>query len=134
MQKRLIGGILLIVGTSIGGGMLALPMAVAAGSYPHASFLFVSVWLLMMFSALFLLEVNLWFPDGANLISMARKTLGRSAEVITWLFYLLLLYTLLSAYETIVFIECRVAQVIKAFVPRKAIAWQRSVDDLKALS
>jgi len=98
VRKNLMGGILLIVGTSIGGGMLALPMAVAAGSYLHASCLFVFVWLLMMVAALFLLEVNLWFPDGANLISMARKTLGRSAEIITWLFYLLLLYTLLSAY------------------------------------
>jgi tyrosine-specific transport protein len=98
VRNHLIGGILLIVGTSIGGGMLALPMAVAAGSYTHSSLLFVFVWLMMMVAALLLLEVNLWFPDGSNLISMARKTLGRSAEVVTWLFYLLLLYTLLSAY------------------------------------
>lgn len=98
MRSNLIGGILLIVGTSIGGGMLALPMAVAAGSYLHAMLLFIFVWLMMMTAALFLLEVNLWFPDGANLISMARKTLGRFAEIVTWLFYLLLLYTLLSAY------------------------------------
>lgn len=88
----------MIVGTSIGGGMLALPMAVAVGSYVHSSVLFVFMWLLTLLAALYLLEVNLWFPDGANLISMARKTLGRTAEVVTWIFYLLLLYTLLSAY------------------------------------
>lgn len=98
MRRHLIGGILLIVGTSIGGGMLALPMAVAAGSYVHSSCLFVFVWLLMALSAFFLLEVNLWFPEGSNLISMARKTLGRWAEAVTWVFYLILLYTLLSAY------------------------------------
>ena len=32
MKKPLLGGILLIVGTSVGGGMLALPMAVAAAA------------------------------------------------------------------------------------------------------
>lgn len=98
MRKNLIGGILLIVGTSIGGGMLALPMAVAALSYDHSLLLFVSMWLLTLCGALYLLEVNLWLPAGANLISMARHTLGRPAELLTWLAYLLLLYTLLSAY------------------------------------
>jgi tyrosine-specific transport protein len=98
VHKNLVGGILLIVGTSIGGGMLALPMAVAAGSYAHSSVLFVGVWMLTVLAALFILEVNLWFPEGANLISMARKILGRSAEAVTWVFYLVLLYTLLSAY------------------------------------
>lgn len=98
MGKNLIGGILLIVGTSIGGGMLALPMAVAAGSYAHASGLFLFVWVLMTISALFILEVNLWFPEGSNLISMARNSLGRFASAVTWLVYLVLYYTLLSAY------------------------------------
>ena len=99
MRKNLIGGILLIVGTSVGGGMLALPMAVATLSYDHSLLLFVSMWLLTLCGALYLLEVNLWLPAGANLISMARHTLGRPAEILTWLAYLLLLYTLLSAYS-----------------------------------
>ena len=99
MRKNLIGGILLIVGTSVGGGMLALPMAVATLSYDHSLLLFISMWLLTLCGALYLLEVNLWLPAGANLISMARHTLGRPAEALTWLAYLLLLYTLLSAYS-----------------------------------
>ena len=33
MNSKVLGGILLIVGTSIGGGMLALPLATAEGGF-----------------------------------------------------------------------------------------------------
>ena len=98
MFKKTIGGILLIVGTSVGGGMLALPMAVAASGYAGSAFVFIATWVVTALAAFFILEVNLWFPEGANLITMARKTLGRSAALITWVLYLVLLYALLSAY------------------------------------
>lgn len=98
MINKVIGGILLIIGTSIGGGMLALPMATAAGGFYHSILLFVSVWAVTMLAGFYTLEVNLWLPPGSNLVSMARETLGRIGQVVTWLAYLLLLYTLLSAY------------------------------------
>lgn len=96
---RIIGGILLIVGTSIGSGMLALPVATAAGGFYHAALFLLLIWAVTMLAAFFLLEANLWFPPNANMISMAKKTLGRYGEVITWLSYCLLLYSLLSAYS-----------------------------------
>ena len=95
---KFIGGIFLIVGTSIGGGMLALPIATASSGFINTSLFLVFCWAAMLLGALFMLEVNLWLPKGANLISMADKTLGLPGKVITWLSYLLLLYTLLSAY------------------------------------
>ncbi|MGE3921111.1 MAG: aromatic amino acid transport family protein, partial [Gammaproteobacteria bacterium] len=98
MKSKLIGGILLIVGTSIGAGMLALPVATAPGGFLGAAILLLACWLLMTFSALVILEVNLWLPPDSNIVSMAQKTAGRFAEVLAWVVYLLLLYSLISAY------------------------------------
>ena len=97
-DTRVLGGTLLVIGTSIGGALLLLPIASASsGLFNSAAFL-VLCWALMTFTGFLLLEVNLWLPPGSNMISMARATLGRSGQVIAWFFYCLLLYTLLSAY------------------------------------
>jgi tyrosine-specific transport protein len=98
MRSRFVGGILLIVGTSIGGGMLALPVANAATGFWQSSLFLVLCWLLMTLGALFVLEVNLYLPSGNNMVSMASATLGKFGLLATWLSYLFLLYTLLSAY------------------------------------
>ena len=98
MKSRILGGILLIIGTSLGAGMLALPLVTAAGGYVNSLWLFLGIWLLTVFTAFLLLEVTLWLPEETNLISMARATLGWPGQLITWLVYLLLLYSLLSAY------------------------------------
>jgi len=88
----------MITGNAIGGGMLALPLATAQiGFIPSILFL-VACWAIMLAGGLLILEVNLWFPANSHLISMARATLGRTGEIITWSCYLLLLYSLLSAY------------------------------------
>lgn len=98
MNSKLIGGILLIAGTCIGGGMLGLPIATAQGGLLFSSVLFVVCWMLMAFTALLTLEVNLCFPKNSNVISMARRTLGKPAEVICWTVYLFFLYALVAAY------------------------------------
>lgn len=96
--SRFIGGILLIVGTSIGGGMLALPVANAAtGFWQSSIFLFVC-WIFMTLGAFFILEANLYLPRGKHMVSMAQATLGNFGLLIAWISYLFLLYTLLSAY------------------------------------
>ena len=97
-SSKLIGGVLLIVGTSIGGGMLALPVATAAAGITNAVISLIFCWLVMTIGALLLLEVNLRLPAGSNMVSMAKSTLGLPGQVIAWISYLLLLYTLLSAY------------------------------------
>jgi len=52
----------------------------------------------MTAGALLVLEVNLRLPAGSNMISMAKSTLGLPGQIIAWITYLFLLYTLLSAY------------------------------------
>lgn len=98
MDTKLIGCILLIVGTAIGGGMLALPIATSQAGFIHSSLLLFFCWFVMTASAFLILEVNLWLPTNSNMISMAKMTLGRPGEVVAWITYLLLLYSLLAAY------------------------------------
>lgn len=98
IDARLIGGILLVVGTSIGGGMLVLPVSLASTGFLDSTLFLVLSWFIMTTGALLLLEANLYLPKGTNIISMAKLTLGKWGMVLAWLFYLFLLYTLLSAY------------------------------------
>ncbi|WP_173236387.1 amino acid permease [Legionella antarctica] len=97
-NSKLIGGILLIVGTSIGGGMLALPVSTAEVGFSNSLFFLFFCWLVMTAGALLVLEVNLRLPAGSNMISMAKSTLGVPGQIIAWITYLFLLYTLLAAY------------------------------------
>lgn len=99
MEKpKLLGGILLIVGTSIGGGMLALPVSTAAVGFTNSIIFLILCWLIMTIGALLILEVNIRLPVGSNMVSMAKSTLGVPGQLIAWVTYLLLLYTLLSGY------------------------------------
>lgn len=100
MDTRVAGGVLLIVGTSIGGGMLALPIATAGSGFIGSSLLLIACWLIMTFSAFLILEVNLWLPPRTNMISMARVTLGKAGEAVAWLSYILLMYALMAAYTS----------------------------------
>ncbi len=97
-NSKLIGGVLLIVGTSIGGGMLALPVSTAAAGMLNSVICLIGCWLIMTVGAFLILEVNLRLPAGSNMISMAKSTLGLPGEIIAWITYLVLLYSLLAAY------------------------------------
>ncbi|MBA3661574.1 MAG: tryptophan/tyrosine permease [Gammaproteobacteria bacterium] len=97
-NNRLLGGILLVVGTTIGAGMLALPVATAQVGFWGSLVLLVGCWGVMTACAFLFLEVNLWLPPNSNLISMAGATLGRGGQAVAWVFYLVLLYSILCAY------------------------------------
>lgn len=98
MDFKLIGSILLIIGTTIGAGMLALPIATAELGFVGSVVLLFACWFVMTAGALLILEINLWLPHSSNLISMARATIGPVGQLISWISFLVLLYTLLCAY------------------------------------
>lgn len=98
MDFKLLGSILLIIGTSIGAGMLALPIATAELGFGGSVILLIGCWFVMTAGALLILEVNLWLPQSSNLISMAKATTGPLGQILSWVTYLLLLYSLLCAY------------------------------------
>ena len=92
------GGILLISGTTIGAGMLALPVMTSFVGFFPSILIFSTCWLFMLLSAYFFLDVNLTFKEEANFISMVQKTIGNWGKILSWIIYLLLLYSLTAAY------------------------------------
>jgi len=97
-MNKTIGGTLLVAGTTIGGGMLSLPITTVQSGFLYSTLLFIASWILMTFTAFLTLEVNLCFPRNSHMVSMARHTLGKPGAFIAWTVYLLLLYSIISAY------------------------------------
>jgi tyrosine-specific transport protein len=96
--SRLIGGVLLVAGTTIGAAMLAIPISTSGTGFYPSLLLFVSIWLMMTFTSLLFLEATLWEKGEVNIISMAKKNLGLPGEIFSWVCYLFLLYSLTTAY------------------------------------
>lgn len=96
--SKFLGSLLLIIGTSIGGGMLALPVATASGGFYYSLLAFIFAWFVMTSGAFLILEVLQPMPAGTNMISLSRHYLGPKGEITVWIFYLALLYSLLGAY------------------------------------
>lgn len=93
-----IGGMLLVAGSCIGAGMLALPILTGlAGFFPSLTMLVLS-WAFMTFTGLLLVEVIGWFKGQVNLISMCKEALGEKGRWTAWFAYLFLFYSLLVAY------------------------------------
>lgn len=92
------GGSLLIAGTSIGGGMLALPVLTSLGGFIPSIVIYLCCWLFMASTGLLFLEVSLWMKKESNIISMAQFTLGRAGKIFAWILYLFLFYCLTLAY------------------------------------
>lgn len=98
MKQKIFGGALLVSGTTIGAAMLALPVTTSFIGFFPSILLFLFSFALMLITAFFFLDVNLAFVKEVNLISMAGKTLGKGGQAVSWIVYLLLLYSLLAAY------------------------------------
>ena len=96
--RKAVGGALLVSGTAIGAGMLALPVVTGQGGFLPATLIFFICWAFSACTGLLLLEVCLWMPKGANLISMAEQLLGKVGKGAAWILYLFLFYCLTIAY------------------------------------
>lgn len=97
---QVLGGILLLAGSCIGAGMLALPIVTGIAGFLPATVAFLFCWGYMTSTALLLLEVNLWLGIEISIISMAKRTLGRWGEITAWVTFLFLFYCLLVAYAS----------------------------------
>jgi tyrosine-specific transport protein len=91
-------GVLLVAGTSIGGGMLALPVLTSVTGFIPSLCIYVLCWLFMASTGLLFLEITQWMHQEANIVSMAQRTLGRPGKIAAWIFYLFLFYSLNIAY------------------------------------
>lgn len=93
-----IGCSLLIAGSCIGAGMLALPIVSGQMGFFPSLVMFLVAGSFMTCTALLLVEVNTWFDGPVNLISMVEHTLGPIGRYLCWLLYLFLFYALIVAY------------------------------------
>ena len=114
-RGSVVGGALIVAGTCIGGGMLALPVATAACGFVPALAVFLVCWLFMACTGLLMAEVCLWMGKETNIISMADRSLGAWAKYLSWALYLFLFYSLTLAYVT----ECGnlVAGLVEDTIP-----------------
>lgn len=97
-KRRFVGGTLLVAGTCIGGGMLALPVLTSLGGFIPSLLIYFLCWLFMACTGLLLLEVCHWMEGDTNIISMAERTLGNKGKIFAWVLYLFMFYCLTLAY------------------------------------
>ena len=95
---HVLGGTLLIAGTMVGVGMLALPVATGEGGFVPTAIIYILCWLFMLSTGLLLLEVCTWMPKDANLITMSHRLLGKVGKDICWVVYLFLFVTVMIAH------------------------------------
>jgi tyrosine-specific transport protein len=97
-QGSILGGVLLVAGCCIGAGMLGLPVLSAQAGFQPSVVMFLICWLFIACTGLLLLEVNLWYGEDVNVITMADRTLGRAGKWVAWFVFLFLFYSLMVAY------------------------------------
>lgn len=97
-KRSLISAMFLVGGTAIGGGMLALPVATGPSGFFPSLVMMLACWAAMTLSALLLLEVSLWMEEGAHVITMSSRILGRPGKAAAWLLYLFISYASIIAY------------------------------------
>lgn len=97
-KGHIFSGSLLIAGTCMGAGMLAIPLVTGISGFFPAILINTICWLFMTATGLLFLEATLWMPDGANVLSMAGRFFGPVGKVVGGLFFLFLYYCLMVAY------------------------------------
>jgi tyrosine-specific transport protein len=93
-----LSGIFLITGTSIGAGMLGIPVVTGLAGFAPCMLVTTLCWLYMLATGLLFLEATLWMEDGANVLSMTKKFLGKWGWVLGGASFIFLYYCLLTAY------------------------------------
>lgn len=97
-MDRLMGSIALIAGTTIGAGMLTLPVATASMGFAPSALVFTLMALAMIYVGFLILEVLTMLPANATMISMAADTMGPWGKRAAAASYFFLLIALNVAY------------------------------------
>ncbi|AJR08332.1 tyrosine transporter [Photobacterium gaetbulicola] len=98
MNLKLLGSSLIIAGTALGAGMLAIPMVLAQFGLVWGTLLMLVIWLGTTYAALLLLEASIKAGGGLGMNTIARKTLGKGGQLVTNSLLYALLVCLLMAY------------------------------------
>lgn len=98
MNSKLIGSSLIIAGTAIGGGMLAMPIISSGVGFTGITIVMILIWLTMCYTAILLVETYKDNNPEDGLSTMTYKYLGKAGSIVTGISMLTLMYALVSAY------------------------------------
>lgn len=96
--KKTLGATLMISGSCIGIGMLAIPVSTSFAGFIPTLVSFILCWFFMLTTALYLVDVSEEFSEHKNLISLTGGILGNFGKIVTWCAFTFLFYCLLIAY------------------------------------
>lgn len=98
-KRKLFGCTLLVAGTAIGAGMVALPITTGVTGTLPAILILLGCFSFMLLNLLILLEAAFYceVPE-ANIISIVQTHLGIPGAILAWISYVLLLYAVIAAY------------------------------------
>ncbi|MAD89767.1 aromatic amino acid transport family protein [Pseudoalteromonas phenolica] len=98
IKNKTLGSMLIVAGTTIGAGMLALPIASAGIGFSASLILILLTWLLMTYTALLMLELHQFASSDATLNTLAKTLLGKRGQYIANFAMVFLFYALCAAY------------------------------------
>lgn len=93
-------GAMLVSGTCIGGGMLAMPIQTADAGFLMSLLILASSWVFMTFTGLLLVEATLWIKNQTHFSSLAQILLGAPGRILSLAVYLFMNTTSLVAYTS----------------------------------
>ncbi|MDO5091660.1 MAG: aromatic amino acid transporter [Cardiobacteriaceae bacterium] len=99
-MNKTFGTVLLVSGTMIGAGMLAMPLTSAGIGFAWTVVLLLVLWGLLTFSALLFVEVYQTVDFDAGIGTLAARYYGQAGRVLATTVMFVFLYALLSAYIT----------------------------------
>lgn len=100
MKNRTLGSVFIVAGTTIGAGMLAMPIAAGSNGFSVSLVMLFGLWALMCYTALLLVEVYQHESHETGIGSVAQRYLGSSGKFITGFSMMFLMYALTAAYVT----------------------------------
>ncbi|NDK97858.1 tyrosine transporter TyrP [Photorhabdus bodei] len=98
MKNRTFGSTFIIAGTTIGAGMLAMPLATAGVGFGVSLIMLVGLWVLMSYTALLLVETYQYESPDTGLGTLAQRYLGNGGKMLAGFSMMFLMYALTSAY------------------------------------
>lgn len=97
-MNKTVGSTLLVAGTMIGAGMLAMPLTSAGIGFGFTIVLLLSLWALLTFSALLFVELYQTAESDAGIGTLAEQYFGKAGRIVSTLVLIVFLYALIAAY------------------------------------
>lgn len=97
-MNKTVGSTLLVAGTMIGAGMLAMPLTSAGIGFCFTLVLLLGLWALLTFTALLFVELYQTAESDAGIGTLAEQYFGKVGRVISTAILIIFLYALIAAY------------------------------------